>query len=70
LTPTITTYLEARHHPLMLNLPDLLLYRAFVKSRGGGIDLGQLRGLFLLAYCEIQDLQDVGPGERLRWCVT
>jgi hypothetical protein len=54
----------------MLNLPDLLLYRAFVKSRGGGIDLGQLRGLFLLAYCEIQDLQDVGPGERLRWCVT
>ena len=61
----------AHLHPLIPNLPDLSLYHAFVKSRGGVVDLGQLRGLFLLAYCEIRDLRDVGPGgERLRGCVT
>jgi len=61
----------ARCRPLMLDLPDLLIDYGSVASHGGTVDVEQLRGLFLLAYCEIRDLRDVGSGgERLRWCVT
>jgi hypothetical protein len=52
-------------------LPQLLVDHGFLAARGGAVDLRQLRGLFLLAYCEIRELWDIGPGgERLRWCVT
>jgi len=60
----------AHHHPLV-NLPDLLVDRDSVASHGGEVDFRELRGLFLLAYCEIRDLWDVGPeDERLRWYAT
>ena len=75
LTLTLTTVTASSYlmplHPLILPMPDLLVDRDSVDEHGSTVNIRQLRGLFLLAYCGIRDLWDVGPGsERLRWCVT
>jgi hypothetical protein len=50
------------HYSLIPSLPDLLVDYESVAKHGGTINIAQLRGLFVLAYCEIQGLRDIEPG--------